>query len=492
MGSKRVYLTEKPSVAKALAEYFGVDKREQGYFRVKGGDIVTHAIGHLVEQAPPDRYLPEALRGKFFAKEALPLIPDEWIKEPKPDLDEKRRPRIDKSGKPIPIPQLAIVTRLLKDADIVVNAGDIDREGQYLADELIEWAGIPPEGSRKPVERILITSLDSNSLKRAINAPRRSNGEPEFVNRRLAGECRSNSDWLVGMNGSRANSIAARTVVPIGRVRTPVVQMVVVRTLARRNFVKQDYFVPIITVDGFDLVWQGRKDGGDMRGIDEFGRIIDKAVADAIVKRILAGGDVAITRADVEEKHKSAPLPFSGSALQSEMGRKFGLTAKTVAKIAQALYEKHKVISYIGTDSRHLPKSQHAEAPDVLKGIAPVLAGLTAKGNLNQVSPCWNDDKVSAHHAIIPTGVLPAKGALSADEEKVFEAICRRYLSQFYPDYRYHSILVEADADFDEFRSEKTETIDPGWHVSEGTKPSADEEGESVKREKHANAARPG
>lgn len=486
--ANRTWLTEKPSVAKALAEYFGVEKRFPGYYVLKNGDIVTHAIGHLVEQAEPDAYLPETLKGKFFSKEAIPFLmvaESGWIKRPKAERDEKGKIKT-RNGDPIPMPQLGIVTKLLKEAKIIVNAGDIDREGQYLADELIEWAGINPDGSQKPVERVLITSLDDKSLKRVIDAPRRSNGEPEFVQGRSAGECRAKADWMIGMAGSRSYSIAASTVVPIGRVRTPVTRLVVKRTLAIKNFVKQDYFVPIITLaSGHELAWDSRKEGGSMQGIDANGRIIDKQVAEDILKNILAGINVAqITEASIEEKKKAPPLPFSGSTLGSTVGKKHGMTAKQVAKAAQSLYEKHKAISYIGTDARYVPESQLVDAPDILKNVAPILSGLTAKADLSKVSGCWNSQKLidqnSAHHAIIPTGNVPAKSALTSDESKVFEAICRRYLSQFYPDYRYNSIQIEAQAGFDVFKSSKTETIDPGWHVSEGTKPDEDtDDGES-------------
>jgi DNA topoisomerase-3 len=489
----RTWLTEKPSVAKALAEYFGVDKRFPGYYVLKNGDIVTHAIGHLVEQAEPDAYLPEALKGKFFAKEAIPYLMVEdskWIKRPKSERDEKGRVKLSRSGDPIPMPQLAIVTKLLKEAKVIVNAGDIDREGQYLADELIEWAGIKPDGSQKPIERVLITSLDDKSLRRVIDAPRRSNGEPEFVQGRYAGECRAKADWMIGMAGSRSYSISAKTVVPVGRVRTPVTRLVVNRTMQIQKFVKQDYYVPIITLEsGHELIWQSRKEGGSMHGIDANGRIIDKQVAEAILKNILAAQVATkITRATIEEKKQPPPLPFSGSALGSAVGKKHGMTAKQVAKAAQGLYEKHKAISYIGTDARHVPESQHADSTDILKNIAPILAGLTAKADLSKVSGCWNSQKLidqgSAHHAIIPTGNVPAKSALTGDEAKVYDAICRRYLSQFYPDYRYNSIQIEAEAGLDVFKSSATETIDPGWHVSEGSKPeeSADDGESNEKR----------
>lgn len=488
---KRVYLTEKPDVAKQLAEFLGKPKRENGYFELPNGDVVTYAIGHLLEQAQPDHYLPQPLQGKFFAREALPLIPKTWAKEPKPERDKRGFPKKGSNGKATPMPQVAIVSKLLRSADVIVNAGDVDREGQYIADELLEYSGIPPDGSKKPVERVLIRSLDPKSLQRAIDAPRRSNGEDEFIHRRYAGECRAKADWLVGMNGSRAYSIASKTVIPIGRVRTPVAQLVVMRTLERRNFVKRDYFVPIITVNGIDLEWQARLDGGDMAGIDPAGRIVKKAVAEAILQRMLGRENITITRADVEEIKKSAPLPFSASTLQSDVGGRLGMTAKQVSKIAQTLYEKHKAISYVGTDSCYLPKSQHADAADILKGIAPVLGGLTAKAMFDKVSPCWNDNKVVAHHGIIPTGVLPAKGVLSSEEDKVYQAICRRYLSQFYPDYRYNSMIVEALAGFDTFKSSTTEVLEPGWHISEGSTPNAGQGGEKQNKRSDEDRAAP-
>jgi DNA topoisomerase-3 len=464
----RVYVTEKPSVAKALAEFLGVSSREEGCYHVKGGDTVTHLIGHLLVQAEPNHYLTRDQQARSRSFETLPIIPKKWVTFPKPETTERGQVKM-RDGKPVPIPQLAIVCRLLAKADIIVNAGDIDREGQLVADEVIEYAGFDPAGSPgKPVERILLTSLDDTSIQRALAKPR-TNGEPEFVQRRMAALARSRADWLIGMNGSRGYSIRAARTISVGRVQTPTLALVVRRDLEIENFKERDYFVPTVRLpDGLELAWSGRIEGADETGLDEEGRIIDRRVAEAIVQAIRKGLAGAVVSVKSEEKKEAPPLPFSLSKLQVAMSARHGMSAAETSKVAQSLYERHKMISYIGTDCQYLPEAQHADAPNILKQLSDRFGQFLNGANPDKRYACWNDKKISAHHAIVPTGVLSS--SLSAEERQVYEAIAKRYISQFHPEYKYFSNSLDMSFGQDTFSVTQSEPLVLGWRAVEGVK----------------------
>ena len=363
--------------------------------------------------------------------------------------------------------------KLLKEADIIVNAGDIDREGQLIADEIITYAGFDPAGRNKAVERVLITALDDESLRRALMPETRfSNGEPRFVNSRLAGIARQQWDWLVGMNGSRAVravlgvlGIRPKQALSLGRVQTPTLALVVHRELEILNFNPVAYYVPKIRrQDGTVLTWTGRVEGADDRGIDEEGRIIDRRVAEAIVARIMQSGVKGIVTDFQEQKKEQAPpLPYNLAKLQTEISARHGFTAKKTLDVTQALYENKKMVSYVGTDCRYLPRSMHAEATEKLGGISGMFTKLANGADPKIQHACWDDSKVTAHHAIIPTGIT-APG-MSQDEQKVFDAIARRYIAQFYPKHQFQSTRLEAQCGDDEFKSTWRKTLVDGWKV---------------------------
>lgn len=446
----RVYLTEKPDVALHVAEFFGYQKREAGAYWLKNGDAVTWMIGDMFDQGKPEDYMSEsqkALRG--FAQ--LPILPANFKDFP----DAQKRD------------QLRHLASLIKRADIVVNAGDIDRQGQYIADKTIRYAGVDPSGSGKPVERVLIKALNHASLAGAFaQSAVRKNGESQFVLQRQAGEARAKADWLVGMNGSRAVRAAVnaslKKSLSVGRVQTPTLALVVRREMEIRKFKPVAYYVPEITLpDGRVLSWSGRKEGGDMRGIDDEGRIIDRAVAEAIVSAIQAGLDGVVSRYDSVEKEQAPPLPFNLAKLQSEMSAKHGMSAKETSAATQSLYQNRKMVSYVGTDCQFLPESMHAEAPSVLKGVSQIYTKLASGSSPSIKYACWNDAKVSAHHAIIPTGEIAT--GLSKQEQQVFDSVARRYMAQFYPKHKFIDNKLEADYGADVFASSWKQTTVQGW-----------------------------
>jgi len=459
----RVILTEKPDVAKHVAEFFGVEKRENGAYRLRDGNYVTWMIGHLLDQGKPEDYMGEAQKAaRGFAQ--LPILPDGF--KSFPDADKKD--------------QLRAVVALLKKADIIVNAGDVDREGQLISDETMLYAGVDPAGRTKPVERVVIRANNHASLKAAFaQGAIRKNGETEFVNRRFAGQCRAEADWLVGMNGSRgvraAINASLSNKISVGRVQTPTLGLVVRRELEIRNFRSVSYYVPEIELpDGRVLTWHSRAEGVDQRGIDSEGRIIDRAVAEAIVERIRAGLAGEVTSFESVEKEQAPPLPFNLAKLQAEMSARHGMSAKETSSATQSLYQNKKMVSYVGTDCQYLPDSMHAEGSDVLKGLSAIYAKVAGGANPSIKYACWNDDKVSAHHAIIPTGEIAT--GLTKHEQQIFDAVARRYMAQFYPKHKYIDSKLEAQYGDDSFRAGWKHTTSLGWKAVDAQ---ADEDAEN-------------
>lgn len=472
---RRVYITEKPSVAKDLANVLGLERTERhpkdgrcGYHVVKGGDWVVWQIGHMRELVDLEHYLPESLRGPWSA-EQLKQIPDRFLTEPKAetevDKNGRRKAKRDKNGSPIPSPQYGILLDLIRKADIVVNAGDIDKEGQLVADEILEAAGVDPAGSAKPIERVMLNALDPENIRRAL-ANRRANGEPQFVNLRMAATARRDADWLVGIFGTRAMSIRAQTAMPVsvGRVMTAVLSLVERREREIEAFKPKTFYVPVVRLpDGLVLEWKGRADGKPVDGMDHDGRIIDKTLADSIVARIRAGLAGAITKVDGLQKKVAPPLPHSIGQLQTEMGAREGIPPDRTMAAAQSLYEKHKAISYVGTDCRYLPEAMHADGRAVIGGLAGQFMNMCQSANPAIKSAAYDDSKIEAHHGIVPTGVLPA--GLSEDEKKVFLAVVKRYLAQYHPAYEYRACVIEAAFGGDSFAARWQETMRPGWQA---------------------------
>lgn len=436
----RVYIAEKPSVGKAIAENLsGPQKRGEGMISC-GDDVVTWCFGHLLEQAEPDAYNPEYKR---WSLDHLPIIPDEWKLEVKSDAKK----------------QVAVIRSLLKSAKEVVNCGDADREGQLLVDEVLEFCGY-----RGPVKRLWLSAMDDASVRKALCALKDNGSYRGLYQSALA---RARADWIVGMNMTRAYTIAGRNsghdgVLSVGRVQTPTLAIIVRRDLDIENFTVRDYFVPTANFQhqagAFKTSWLAPEGAA---GTDEEGRLIDRSIADSIVSKV-AGQRGTITKFDQKSGKETAPLPFSLSELQKACSAKWGMGAQSVLDVAQALYETHKVASYPRSDCGYLPESQHADAPKILTMLKTLYS--FANGAHSSIkSAAFNDKKVSAHHGIIPTGVQP--NGLSDAEARVFELICRHYVAQFYPDHEYLSTSVEVSCAGENFKAAGRVPTKPGWRV---------------------------
>ncbi|WP_426811688.1 DNA topoisomerase 3 (plasmid) [Pseudomonas sp. WOUb67] len=464
----RLFIAEKPSVAKAIAAELGQTGKGKGYIQC-GSDIVTWFFGHMLEQADPDTYTaadaPRTDQGKkIWRVEDLPIIPEEWQYNAREDAQE----------------QLDIVKSLYAKADQIVHAGDPDREGQLLVDQPVRLLF----GDSKPVLRYWCSALDSVSVRRGLDSLKDNEAYKGFAD---AAEARGRADWLIGMNLSRAFTLKAmrggsRALLTVGRVQTPTLNLVVTRDRLIEGFKP----IPFHGIRGafkhaggqFLADW---KPGEDQDGMDEEGRLTNTAVADALVKS-LSGQPGKVISYEQEKKSKGQPKSLSLTDITVLASKHFGYSAATVLATCQSLYETHKLTSYPRTDCAYLPESQFADAPailEALKGVVPELEGLISGANTKIKSKTWNDAKVTAHHGIIPTVQAGDVSKLTSEEKAIHNLIVRFYLAQFYPAHEYLNTTVELDVAGEKFVAHGNVVTKNGWKDAFGVSASEDsEEGE--------------
>ena len=439
----RLIIAEKPSLARAIADALpGGGKRQEGAI-VCGDTTVTWCLGHLLEQAPPEAYDPA---DKQWRLDRLPIVPGTW----------QLAPRSKARG------QLAVIRKLIKQATSVVHAGDPDREGQLLVQEVIEHLKY-----RGPVQRLLISDLNRPAVSRAL-ASLRPNAEfqPLFQ----AAQARSRADWLYGINLTRAWTLTGRQaghdgVLSVGRVQTPVLGLIVRRDNSIRDFKPHPFYplwVDLQVAQGQLRAWWAPK---AHQPLDEQGRLIDRTPADALAAQ-LPGARGTLTTLDQQEKRQAPPLPYSLSALQVDAARRFGLSAQMVLDICQRLYEQHKLITYPRSDCRYLPEEHLALAQRSLSGACQnddTLRGWLNGADFTLRSKAWNNKQVGAHHALAPTGKPADFSQLSATEGHVFRLIVRNVMAQFYRPLRTFEVKAEFTLLNEAFRARGQSILDPGW-----------------------------
>ncbi|MCI6087177.1 MAG: DNA topoisomerase 3 [Selenomonas sp.] len=445
----RLYIAEKPSMGREIAKCLrGPVQRHDGYLTT-GDGVVTWLFGHILRQAEPDEY---DARYKRWRAEDLPIIPQEW------------RLYVAKDS----AKQFGVVKNLIAKADEIVHAGDPDREGQLLVDEVLDYLG-----NKKPVQRILLNALDEKSIK-AANAHLRPNSD--FWNLKQSALARARADWLIGMNLSRAYTLAARRaghdriVLPIGRVKTPTLALVVRREREIENFQPVDYYHLRATFEhangSFVAEWKPKD---TMAGLDSENRLVDKAVAEAKLRELSEAPRTGrLTGYQKQKKQEPAPLPFSLSSLQVLAGKRYGYEPQLVLDTAQKLYEK-KLTTYPRSDCEYLPTNQFGDAKTILANLKAAtdtpLAAWAAGADAGRKSRAWNDKKISAHHAIIPTTVRVNPETLPATERNLYELIARGYIAQFYPPHVYDQTKVEVTYKDELFTAGGRTERDPGWKV---------------------------
>lgn len=443
----RLFIAEKPSMGREISKYLPEQGRVQknNGFIVQGDDIVTWAFGHVLEQAEPGDY---DEKYKRWQAEDLPIVPKEW------------KLLVTESSKA----QFETIKMLINKADIIVNAGDPDREGQLLIDEILHYVG-----TDKPVQRILLNALDEKSVRAALGDLR---DNKDFYNLQQSALARSRADWLIGMNLSRAYTLAERrkgnkVTLPIGRVKTPTLSLVVRRERELESFVPVDYFTLKMHYQhahgAFWATWQPKD---EQRGLDPDGRLLNEQIAKDLGDSLMENSHALVDKVTKSKKKESPRLPLSLSALQVLAGKAFGYDPKTVLDTAQKLYER-KLTSYPRSDCDYLPTNQYGDRSAIIRNL--IKCGDTSLENwargadLKLKSKCWNDKKITAHHAIIPTTVAAKMEGLSLQEQNVYHLIAQAYVAQFYPDHQYEQTKIEVLHEGERFIASGRVVIEMGW-----------------------------
>lgn len=469
--SKALIIAEKPSVAadlaKALAKAPGMKPfhKEKDYFENET-HIISSAVGHLLELKMPEK------DGKKigWGWTHLPIMPVEFELQPIESSEDRFR----------------LLKKLIKRADVslIINACDAGREGELIFRYLMEAVS-----NKKPIQRLWMQSMTQASI---LDAFKHLRSEQEMHPLADAAKCRSESDWLVGINGTRAlTALNSRhggfRLTPVGRVQTPTLTILAKREREIQSFVPRTYYEVI----GLFEVKAGRYNG---RWIDESfqkdeadehkkaERIWDKAQAEAIVARCV--GKPGIIEQTTKPARQIAPLLYDLTSLQREAGNRFGYSARRTLQIAQALYEKYKVLTYPRTDSRHLPEDYlgtvigtmktfagHSESKHDALPLDLIPHAATALNN-HWVRPnkrIFDNAKVSDHFAIIPTGSIPPREMPEA-EQKVFDMVARRFVAAFFPPAEFEVTTRITRVAEDAFKSEGRILIVPGWLAVYGKK----------------------
>lgn len=470
----RLFIAEKPSLGKAIASGLGGGTPGDGCI-VCGSDVVTWCFGHILEQAAPEEY---DEKYKTWRMADLPILPSVW------------KLNVTKSC----AKQFSSIKKLVKEADEIVNGGDPDREGQLLVDEVLEYIG-----NKKPVKRILLNALDEKSVREAL-ADLRDNSD--FLGLKNSALARSRADWIIGLNLTRAYTIRMRTAgyqgaASVGRVQTPTMALVVRREEAIKNFHPVTHYALQVEWKHehgmISSVWHPRE---DMQGLDEENRLLDRNAADALLSRLQTNASVAarIIKLEQQEKKEQPRLPYSLSSLQIEAGRKHGLSPQEVLDTMQSLYEK-KLTTYPRSDCDYLPENQLADVAVILgnlKGLSGEISAMVNGADPSLRSKAWNDKKISAHHAIIPTRVKVDLDALSEMEAKLYLMVTMAYLAQFYPAHVYLAAKVEMEWNGEHFVAKGKTVKTMGWRSLYKTDTMTDEKEEDDNQQKSLPAMREG
>lgn len=399
----KTIIAEKPSVAREIARLVGATKPEEGYMH-GNGYYVTWAFGHLVQPA-----LPEGYGIKGFQRDNLPVIPDEFQLVPRQVRTEKGY----KADSGV-MKQIRTITRLFNDSDRIIVATDAGREGELIFRYLYHYTGCTV-----PFDRLWISSLTDKAIREGL-----ANLEDgtKYDNLYLAAKSRSEADWLVGINGTQALTIAAgRGTYSVGRVQTPTLAMVCARFWENKRFVPQDVFQTHFSTRG--------KDADSVAKFSSVKKWNVKGEAAEVYGILKEAGTVAVLSVERKETVQEAPLLYDLTALQKDANARHGFTAEKTLAIAQKLYES-KLITYPRTGSRYIPEDVFAGIPSLLKGLKGNPKWDAVAGQLRELNRRSVDDtKVTDHHALLPTGVKPL--LFSKEDTAIYDMIVARMLEAF-------------------------------------------------------------
>ena len=399
----KTIIAEKPSVAREIARLVGATKPEEGYMH-GNGYYVTWAFGHLVQPA-----LPEGYGIKGFQRDNLSVIPDEFQLVPRQVRTEKGY----KADSGV-MKQIRTITRLFNDSDRIIVATDAGREGELIFRYLYHYTGCTV-----PFDRLWISSLTDKAIREGL-----ANLEDgtKYDNLYLAAKSRSEADWLVGINGTQALTIAAgRGTYSVGRVQTPTLAMVCARFWENKRFVPQDVFQTHFSTRG--------KDADSVAKFSSVKKWNVKGEAAEVYGILKEAGTVAVLSVERKETVQEAPLLYDLTALQKDANARHGFTAEKTLAIAQKLYES-KLITYPRTGSRYIPEDVFAGIPSLLKGLKGNPKWDAVAGQLRELNRRSVDDtKVTDHHALLPTGVKPL--LFSKEDTAIYDMIVARMLEAF-------------------------------------------------------------
>ncbi|MEG1642247.1 MAG: DNA topoisomerase 3 [Synergistaceae bacterium] len=437
---KRLFIAEKPSLARAIAEALPAKQKTRTPMAIiAGDDVVCWAAGHIISPLQPDEYGPEY---KNWVTTKLPIIPAKWKVKPNPQTQDL----------------LNNIGYLLPKAESVINAGDADREGQLLVDEILQYFKYGGE-----TYRLLVTDMNTDAIKKAIDGMKPN---LEYRNVFFSALCRQRADWLFGNNLTRLYSITTQKAwgekITVGRVQTPTLALVVHRDLDVENFAQHPFYEVKAEFEvengNFLATWKPKEDA---YGLDEKGRIINASIIEKLKEKII-NKDGVITKAERKKTQTQVPLPHSLPTLQIEASKLHGISPADTLEIVQNLYEG-KLVTYPRSDCQYLPESLYEEKEKALKTMAEMLPDMKEeieKADVTIKTKAWNTKKVEEHHAIIPTGT---KGILTEDARKIYDIIARRYLAQFYPPQEHNEELIEIEIENELFRVRTKRCTSSGW-----------------------------
>ncbi|MDR0490459.1 MAG: DNA topoisomerase III [Oscillospiraceae bacterium] len=433
---KSLVLAEKPSVAKEIARVLGCRQNGEGCM-VGERYIVTWALGHLVTLADPEIYNKEL---KTWSLESLPMLPAKM-----------QLVIIKETSK-----QYNTVQSLLKRNDVtdIVIATDAGREGELVARWILAKAGC-----NKPAKRLWISSQTDKAVREGFQ-----NLKPagDYFNLFLSAEARAEADWLVGLNVTRALTCKHNASLSAGRVQTPTLAMIVAREREIKSFVPKEYYTIKAQFGGFSAVWTGS--GGKSR-------LFSKEEADAVLQRV-SGKQGVVTELQKQYKHSPPPAAYDLTELQRDANRKFAYSAKETLSIMQSLYERHKLLTYPRTDSRYITDDIVPTLPDRLRSVAigpyRELAMPILKARPLSTKYIADNNKVSDHHAIIPTDEPVELTFLTPEERNVYDLVVRRFLAVLMPAFEYEETKLTVTIGKERFSAKGKMIRAAGWKAAYG------------------------
>jgi DNA topoisomerase-3 len=443
---KSIVLAEKPSVGRELAQVLGCSKKSKGYAE---GDshIVTWAMGHLVELADPQVY---DERYKRWSLDYLPMLPER--------MKHRVIPRTSHQFRTIQ----SLFRR--KDVNNLIIATDAGREGELVARWIMRLGGW--KGS---YQRLWISSQTESAISEGFRTLKDGRN---YDNLFQAAECRSEADWIIGLNISRALSCKYDARLSAGRVQTPTLALIVAREEEINNFEPESY-------------WQVHADFGSYTGLWRSSAGVTRLKEEKRAREIadkVQGKQGRIVKVEAKDKSEPPPLAYDLTALQREANSRLGFSAQKTLSTLQGLYERHKLVTYPRTDSRYISRDIVPTLKDRLQGVLSSRFGEAVRqllaGEIKTGSRFVNDAKVSDHHALLPTEQRADPRSLAADERTLWEMIVARFLAVLSPPYRYKSITLITEAEGEQFLSRGIQVIDPGWRRIEQSVSDRGEEGE--------------